>query len=142
MEKQTQNTIGKETFRQKLQLRVEKTIRAWLKRLTSALSVVNASMSTIVNSVNLISRPIVAANIALGNIGISIACNSVSFILNTYSLINHFKERNLRKKFDTAKTTEEKDRDKHKLQGIYLDLLCDSLFLILTITHKYKWTYE
>lgn len=132
---QTQ-TDQKSTISKKIQLSVEKRIRAWSKRVTSVLSITNASISVIVNSINFIIRPIVAANVLLSNIGISVFFNAISFTLNIHSLVNHFREKKILKKFNeqiNIENTEEekkraKKRSKNKLQCICLDLLCDMFF--------------
>ncbi|MBD0391387.1 hypothetical protein IC220_02800 [Wolbachia endosymbiont of Pentalonia nigronervosa] len=126
---QTQTQASQKNYiSKKIQLSVEKRIRAWSKRVTSVLSITNASISVIVNSINLIIRPIVAANVLLSNIGISVFFNAISFTLNMHSLANHFREKKIFKKFNIERTPEEKKRSKHKLQCICLDLLCDIFF--------------
>lgn len=124
---QTQ-TGQKSTISKKIQLSVEKRIRAWSKRVTSVLSITNASISVVANSINLIIRPIVAANVLLSNIGISVFFNAISFTLNMHSLVNHFREKKILKKFNMERTEDNKKRSKNKLQCICLDLLCDMFF--------------
>lgn len=93
------------------------------------LSAANSSMLGIVNLVYMILHPMGVVGILLGNIGVSIFFNSISLILNTSFLVSRLKERNLYKKRNIEQEFDAKAKDKHTVRSIYLNMLCDALFL-------------
>ncbi|WCR53211.1 MAG: hypothetical protein PG981_000233 [Wolbachia endosymbiont of Ctenocephalides orientis wCori] len=93
------------------------------------LSAANSSMLGIVNLVYMILHPMGVVGTLLGNIGGSIFFNSISLILNTSFLVSRLKERNLYKKRNVEQEFDAKAKDKHTVRSIYLNMLCDALFL-------------
>ncbi|MDN5247595.1 MAG: hypothetical protein QWI36_00425 [Wolbachia endosymbiont of Tyrophagus putrescentiae] len=127
---QDTTTCTPASLKEKVLLAVEKSIRSACKRTTSASSMANLGMSGITQVINFINHSAVATNILRGNAFTSVALNVVSLTLNTYSLINHLRWRKLCKlELEEKKKEKFAQENRHKLQNIFLDLLCDTLFL-------------
>ncbi|WP_179948595.1 MULTISPECIES: hypothetical protein [unclassified Wolbachia] len=107
----------------------KKTPTALLNPLITIFSVINTGVLIILKLIYITSQQIGMIGITLGNIGTGVFFSSVSLISSMYSFFDCFREKSLYKKCNYKRTLEEKRRDKYRIQGICLDILCDTLFL-------------
>lgn len=125
----TTDTNQDSILKRKIELLIEKNFRTIIKKLILSGSFINGTISFSTQSLALL-HLFTLTSLVRSNVITSIGLNSLSLAINTYSLINYFRERKLYRKHGLEKTKE----DNHKLQGIALDFLCDICFLAAALS--------